>query len=1606
MKKRLLSLLLVVLMVVSLAPVTAAASENQPVTTTGDEPIVVTDADTRYTYGSIFDNNNTRYDGRVWSDKTVSSGNLTYYGNVHESGDTGTGAVTVNKSAGEEFLVSYSALASTTSVIEQSQSPLDMVLVLDLSPMSNSLIGKTQALLNAVKNAIDAMMAANPANRVAIVAYSSQAEILLPLGTYSSVTFAYQQKESDVQQGATVTCTYTTENSSPETKSFIIGSNRNSGINKYTQMGIYAGMDILESATDITVSVGDGDVVTRQPVLILLSEGEPKIASTSITNPTKSVVPTEGLSNYDSSKAYYTENGSGSGVEIIRNYGLADGKGDNWNARHAQTFATLLTAAYMKKQVTEHYFGAENAQAVLNDQPEKQREALVYTVGIHTDSANSPSLARMVLDPSGNLDAGNSVNQLSNRFQGYVSSYFSSDSVEIMDIVALDGVNNIHKTEFKYDESLGLTADDLKYNDMYFDVTGSGANLDFGDIFGEILTDITSNAASGAIEVVEDGSTGVLSYTDPIGEYMEVKDVKALIINDVIYRTRSVTTSGNRTTYTFSGTSNNPVYGAQSINHIEIYVDTDDTGMQTFHVNIPAQLLPLRLTTIMKDNDGNVVRYSHNSMYPFRLVYSVGFQDNVLNADGSVNMDKVSEEYITENTDSSGRVRFYEGCFSGDTEPGIVEHTGQTVGDAFVAYTPAHNNPFYYVREDTPLYTDEACTVRAKTYDSSDTYYFKINYYTRTNGIYQAESTSLTIERPATYIREEAIDKDAEGLFLRATAPRLGNLAEFKRNKANIVEGSTNATDTAEIYLYLYYVDEDTGPDPYKGHFEVYQGNNGYVAARMPEGTLTVTKEVVNGENANTDSFSFTAMFGRAAGLGAVEYDVPEGSGIASQDGGNTVNFTLKAGESAVFHLDPGTTWSVEETSELGSDWTTAVTATGGTADGNNKSASGTMEAGGTANVAFTNTYITPTGTLTVAKNLVSGNEPGITNFDFTLTLNEALATIPAGVTQQTGTGSNYTYSFILGRDQQITFTIPEDTEYTVTETSPGDSWTTVSTNAIGTIQQGQNITAEFTNTAPGKLIMSKNVIGSAAGQTFNFTLKVDGQADQTFTLADDQTKEFILPAGTSYTVEETDPGANWITTVNGAEGTTYSGTIEAGKSSTVAFVNSQPGTLTVSKTVEGSDTKDAFTFTITAGSYTDTFELADDGSKTFTLPAGTTYTVTEADPGENWTTSVNGVDIRVAAGTITAGENSSVEFVNTYSEHEPAPGTLTVSKTVEGSDTTDAFTFTLSVDGRENQTFTLADGSSQTFTIPSGAKYTVAETAPGENWTTSVNGEEGLSFTGTMAEGAAVEAKFVNTYTEPEQPETEQPSIPTKPSKPAEPSDDGPQLEREDHFGYIVGRTDDEVFPNANMTRAEVATIFFRLLTDESRAEYWSSTNSFTDVSSTAWYNNAVSTMANAGVINGYEDGTFRPDAPITRAEFAAMAVRFYGEIGEYETDCFNDISSTWARNYINRAAELGLVGGYDDGGFHPDANITRAEAVKIINGVLGRRPDADHLHADMKTWTDNADTSAWYYADIQEATNSHTYTMGASFETWKGIEPLRDWEVLEKEWSSAYGA
>ena len=299
--------------------------------------------------------------------------------------------------------------------------------------------------------------------------------------------------------------------------------------------------------------------------------------------------------------------------------------------------------------------------------------------------------------------------------------------------------------------------------------------------------------------------------------------------------------------------------------------------------------------------------------------------------------------------------------------------------------------------------------------------------------------------------------------------------------------------------------------------------------------------------------------------------------------------------------------------------------------------------------------------------------------------------------------------------------------------------------------------------------------------------------------------------------------------------------------------------------------------------------------------------------------------------------------------------------------------------------TVTVPKGESKTFTITPDSGYRIKDVLVDD---VSVGAVSTYTFE-NVTENHTIRATFARKH-------TPTPSTPT-----VEIPDDGALgLNTTDHFAYIVGYGNGEVRPQNNITRAEVATIFFRLLTDDVRDENLTKTNRYSDVAATSWYNTAVSTLSSMGIITGYPDGTFRPNAAITRAEFAAIAARFDND-GDKTAAKFSDIATHWAKDEISIAYNNGWITGYPDGTFGPQRDITRAETMTLVNRVLNRQPETeDDLLPNMTVWTDNANPKAWYYLAVQEATNSHYYEFktNSQYEKWTELRETRDWKALEQ--------
>ena len=403
-------------------------------------------------------------------------------------------------------------------------------------------------------------------------------------------------------------------------------------------------------------------------------------------------------------------------------------------------------------------------------------------------------------------------------------------------------------------------------------------------------------------------------------------------------------------------------------------------------------------------------------------------------------------------------------------------------------------------------------------------------------------------------------------------------------------------------------------------------------------------------------------------------------------------------------------------------------------------------------------------------------------------------------------------------------------------------------------------------------------------------------------------------------------------------------------------------GNLSVAKTVAGNngDTSKAFNFTVTLGdtgingtfgdmTFADgvaTFVLKHGESKTAVdLPAGITYTVTEAEADKDGytTTSVN------ASGSIIKNNTAAAVFTNTRNSSSSHHSTR----------------YTLHYESNGGTAY-------KDERYSSGTKVTLDKTPTRESYT----------FTGWYADKALTQKITTVTMNSDKTVYAgwEATGVPDK-------------LNGDDHFAYVIGYPDGKVHPKGNISRAETATIFFRLLKADIRDGNLTADNGFSDVSDGQWHNKAVSTMAKLGIVKGRRADRFDPNASITRAEFAAICARFSTRTVE-NSGSFSDISGHWAENEIERAAAFGWISGYPDGTFRPDARITRAEAMTMINRVLCRMPQSESdLLDSMVTWPDNK-PSDWHYLAVQEATNSHDFDrQGEVGESWTKLTSVPDW-------------
>ena len=735
------------------------------------------------------DADSTRYDGRVWVDKTVSDKNVEF------TGDDGTKTFSVSKDEDEDFLVTYSALANTANIqINPEEQISDTIFVLDFSMTMNCNMDGTNpsfsgldsvdedtltdtriyAMLNALEDSIYNLKQANPNNRVGIVTFYGTTDVLLPLTKVSDIqenVTAPTEGEKMIVDGRERKVNYTTprnyfsligygeygdgKNLKSWVQCNIAASPAPKELAGYTNLqgGLYEGLKMLREAKS---QLGNG----REANVIVISDGSSNAIAAQVEN-------TPWYEDMNPRK------------QVTGDYNVA------------QAFAIAVTAAYIKEEMKATY-----------------KDCSIYTVGLTTDS--NKDTMKSFLDPGEEIDSNS-----------YWLEYTDGVSPKMYGVTfdpATDADGNIIPSS-------------LQYADAFYDADNADA---LADAFQKITSEIISGAKA-PTDVPEGGSpetSGYITFTDPLGEYMAVKDVKCIIFDDNKFTQKEMTTTDNKTTYTFTGTVDNPVYPDANVKDIIIEV-TENNGQQTLTIKIPASVLPLRSNTVFLNSEDpdSAWKMTTEAHMPMRIVYSLGLQEGVT-------ADTIDEAYLADKSDGTS-VHFYTNLYDGVNKA----EDSQTLGNATATFTAGSSNPFYYAQKGTALYveqTDGTKDPATAPFSEQTNYYVRHDYYYMGNDQleHDAEWTQLTDLTDQDVATKEATTDDGttiSQLVLAQDVLKNVNLDSARSEK------NTNETGTAD---YSYYATALAATDQTaEGAFLAYLGNNGKLSVPIPDPlTITVNK--------------------------------------------------------------------------------------------------------------------------------------------------------------------------------------------------------------------------------------------------------------------------------------------------------------------------------------------------------------------------------------------------------------------------------------------------------------------------------------------------------------------------------------------------------------------------------------------------------------------------------------------------------------------------------------------------------------------------------------------------------------------------------------------
>lgn len=763
----------------------------------------VSDASTALGYQDTYNNKSTQYAGRIWTDKSV--GTSATYGSKEFSIDT---------EKDEAFLVTFSALSSAQTIKSATASPIDVVFVLDFSAsmtwgVNSTSISKKdgsdsriQYLIDSLNTTIDTLVNANENNRIGIVTFNRVGQEFM--------AFTSAQEIKKITDNGTEYLTLekfeekVDENGKPTgdgvatIKNNINGQTRTTDSKTNIQYGLNQAMQMLMEESETTVTI-DEQTIQRIPNVVLMSDGAP------------TTILYKGGENQEWWK------------DLPDDQEDSIGWGDNDRAWSANGILPMMTASYMKNVVTDHYFKTNPNQEQMN----------IYTIGFSTNQQTEQmvELANLVLNPKDNLEtaASSKVEEIQTIAHAW-KEYQDGKKTQVHYVTKSNRAK--HNYRLNHPENDDITT--LEYNTAYYPAT----NSDQLDEAFEAITNSMVDQGKAPTEVTGGlTNSGYITYTDTIGDYMELKDVKGLVIGSHFFEGKYDKDTNSITLDTTKDVFENNIYGKQNVGNLQITL-SEKEDKQVLTVKIPASLIPIVHDIVELDVDGEILDHKEDTMYPMRLVYSVGLKDHVLQSDGNIDYSNVSDAYIEKHTDKEGNILFYSNYYDGTNK----SLKGQSAGNTFVEYEPAHDNSYYFLQENTPIYLDSDGNQQAESFSTNQTYYVPFTYYDHGKKV-------TTYEARLGSVMADYVGEATTGYYLKEGAPRLGNIANFTQTKQS-------ATATAKTYYAPTFHYRGSTDNAQEGYFHVYLGNNGVI--KVPTASLTITKEVTADSSLTAPDKDFT----------------------------------------------------------------------------------------------------------------------------------------------------------------------------------------------------------------------------------------------------------------------------------------------------------------------------------------------------------------------------------------------------------------------------------------------------------------------------------------------------------------------------------------------------------------------------------------------------------------------------------------------------------------------------------------------------------------------------------------------------------------------------